>query len=483
MHFTMRCASLLLFVASCSMAFRVKPKKRSAKVAQQHGDTKVNTEVDQAGERNADDDLLDVYRQTEEAQHHANDIDLLALEQAQQQVHGRFNTGAQTDQAQRQSDGLFNANSISTEDQAESGCGSCSGLSDYMWSEAWSFTSDIGATDTAVGHSGGQCCRFRHRLTRGPHLLMSASKMVTGYTMLKLVDEGVLTLDTKAADVFDYWTATDHRKDVTLRHLLSLTAGLTRYPLGLGLCTDGILGSTRACAKDAYENRFQSGAAPGTEYEYTETTFFVASAMALEATGLSNWDDVFQQYMARPLGINASKCEFSFPFKHMALAGGGMQCDTGEYAKILKAILGKTLYKNTSLYDEAERPHTVNVKRSAPTRESVGCSPESLEQGCSEAMMPEWASGKGSSLTTSPATWHYGLGQFIECPHSDPNCENGILRASSPGALGAYPWVDRGGRSGHAPHWGMVTRNWPTTGPGLSQIQREVTPQAAAIVR
>merc|ERR1740121_1776519 len=206
--------------------------------------------------------------------------------------------------------------------------------------------------------------------------------------------------------------------------------------------------------------------------------------MALEVTGLRNWDDVFQQYLADPVGVDSSKCEFSLPAKHWAMAGGGMRCNSVEYSKILQAILGKTLYNDTSLYDEAERPHTVNVRRSAAQQgSSTACTSEALAQGCSEGMMPEWAAGSGNGLRTSPATWHYGLGQFIECPHSDPNCENGILRASSPGALGAYPWVDRGGRSGHAPHWGMVTRKWPTTGPGLSQIQREVTPQAAAIVR
>jgi len=292
----------------------------------------------------------------------------------------------------------------------------------------------------------------------------------------------LISLDTKAADVFDFWTATDQRKDVTLRHLLSLTAGVGRYNIGLGACTKG--NGTRDCAEQAYNECFQSGAAPGTEYEYTETTFYIASAMALEVTGLRNWDDVFQHYLAGPLGINSSRCEFSFPAKHWAMAGGGMSCDSREYSKILQAILGKTLYQDTSLYDEAERPHTVNVRRSAAQQgHSTACTSEAQAQGCSEGMMPEWASGKGSSLQMSPTTWHYGLGQFIECPHSDPNCENGIVRASSPGALGTYPWVDRGAISGHRPHYGVIVRNWPTTGPGLTQIIRDVVPLAAGTVQ
>merc|ERR1719162_575245 len=107
-----------------------------------------------------------------------------------------------------------------------------------MRGHAWSFWSYIGAADVAVGNAGGRCCRVKNRMLDRANELMSASKMISGYTVLKLVDEGLLSLDTKAADVLGYWTATDGRRNVTLRHLMAMTAGMTKFPAGHGACTE-----------------------------------------------------------------------------------------------------------------------------------------------------------------------------------------------------------------------------------------------------
>jgi len=108
-----------------------------------------------------------------------------------------------------------------------------------------------------------------------PNELMSASKMISGYTMLKLIDDGLLSLNTKAADIFDWWNATDGRKNVELHHLMSQTAGLTKYPLGHGACLSGLGGGTLKCAMVAYEELFPSTfTEPGLEFEYVESTFF-----------------------------------------------------------------------------------------------------------------------------------------------------------------------------------------------------------------
>jgi len=45
------------------------------------------------------------------------------------------------------------------------------------------------------------------------------------------------------------------------------------------------------------------------------------------------------------------------------MLGGGLRCTAAEYGKVLQAILAKTLFKDSTLYDEAERPHTLNVGR------------------------------------------------------------------------------------------------------------------------
>lgn len=310
--------------------------------------------------------------------------------------------------------------------------------------------------------------------------------MVSGYTVLKLVDEGLLTLDTKAADVLDYWTATDGRKDVTVRHLMSLTAGLTKFPAGFGACTGGgISGNgTRNCAKQAYTSCFPASfTKPGLEWEYSESAFYVVSAIALEVTGLNYWDDVFQKYLAGPLGVRSGECQFTLPNKGMAFAGGGLRCRPEEYGKILQAVLAKTLFRDQRLFDEAERPHTLNVRRAPGHIKDVqSCNAASKGKGCSEYQMPEWGVGRGSSWRSTPGVyWHYGLCQYVEC--ATPTCEGGPLRVSSRGMMDTYPWVDRGGRSGNPPNWGIVVRFRPISGQSIIDTQREVLPRAARIVR
>lgn len=359
--------------------------------------------------------------------------------------------------------------------EATEHCGSCDALDSYLWWEAWNPLATLGASDTAIGNTGGLCCRILSRFSTRPTELASSTKIITTYTMLKLVDEGLLTLDTKVADVLDFWSAEDYRKDVTLRHLLSFTSGLGMFPGGFAECTTG--NNTRDCAKEAFNTCFYSGALPGAEFTYSEASWYVVGAIALELTGLQLWDDVFQQYIAGPLGITPSSCEYSFPEKHHAYVGGGLVCDTVEFSKVLQGILAKTLLNNKTLFDEAERPHTLGLKLGAQPEPWQTCNEVTRPLGCIDDMMPLWPVEANAGL----AYQHYGLGQWVEC--ATPACEGGVLRTSSSGGLGTYPWIDRGGLSGNRPHFGVVVRLWLPSEGSLDMIVKEVLPMAAAIVQ
>merc|ERR1712129_102910 len=101
--------------------------------------------------------------------------------------------------------------------------------------------------------------------------------------------------------------------------------------------------------------------------------------------------------------------------------------------------------------------------------------------GCTEKRMPEWGAGVSPFHHDTPGIyWHYGLCQWIEC--ATPSCQGGILRFSSRGMMGTYPWVDRGGLSGYQPHWGVLVRFRPSTGKSVWLIQKEVLPRAASII-
>jgi hypothetical protein len=52
----------------------------------------------------------------------------------------------------------------------------------------------------------------------------------------------------------------------------------------------------------------------------------------------------------------------------------------------------------------------------------------------------------GATIVSSPADaagfdWHYGLGNWIECDGEPFDCVD-VQRVSSPGAYGAYPFID-----------------------------------------
>merc|ERR1711920_1091255 len=149
---------------------------------------------------------------------------------------------------------------------------------------------------------------------------------------------------------------------------------------------------------------------------------------------------------------------------------------------------GKTILNDNSLHDEAETALTLDAARGPDeqVREPNCVTQEQTDAGCDNATMPRWTE-LGVPFPDS-VYWHYGLGQWIEC--STPRCEGGILRASSIGFLGAYPWVDR---QTNPPHWGLIMR-WgnagddpqaPTRASGASvkAVYDNVVPKATDIVQ
>jgi len=195
---------------------------------------------------------------------------------------------------------------------------------------------------------------------------------------------------------------------------------------------------------------------------------------ALELTGKSTWDEVFQQYLAKPLKVNSNRCQFSFPDEGAGLAGGGLVCDTTSMGKMLQAILKKSFLANKDLFDEAERVHTTGVEL-GPTGPGLlwqSCNQAAVELGCNATAMPLFDSEDVPYL-------HYGLGQWIEC--GTPSCEGSSLWTSSVGLMGSYPWIDRGANTGRKPHWGIIVRNFPNA--NLVRVIQELLPRAAAVVK
>jgi len=238
----------------------------------------------------------------------------------------------------------------------------------------------------------------------------SASKMVAGLALFRLVDQGYLSLDSTTAQVLG-WTGP--KGAVTLRHLLSFTSGLepdaactSQAGITLAECVEQIAASTPR-------------AAPGTRFDYGSTHLHVAARMAEVVTG-STWNVIFAQQVLRPLGLPDSVQFYSFPRQAIGttnpLVAGGMRATMNEYGRMLAVVFhrGTTqgqYFANPALFDAQAREPYPNVV--------VGTSP----------------------MSALAYDFRYGLTAWLECTTPAAGCTS----ISSPGAFGWTPWVDRDG--------------------------------------
>ncbi len=126
--------------------------------------------------------------------------------------------------------------------------------------------------------------------------LGSVRKLFTAALALAVVDDGRLSLDDPAGRWLPAWD-TPERQGVTLRRLLSHTAGLKKRPRN-GFCAG--LGSLGACVDKMAEAPLAS--APGTEFRYSSAGFHVA-ARVLEVVAGEPFAALLQRRLLDPLGM------------------------------------------------------------------------------------------------------------------------------------------------------------------------------------
>jgi len=241
--------------------------------------------------------------------------------------------------------------------------------------------------------------------------IASASKLVSGMVLLRLVDQGKLSLGATTGEVLG-WTGPNAA--ITLAHLMSFTSGLAREAsctikpnLTLAACVDEIRDATAV-------------APPGTRFDYGSTHLHVAARMAEVKAG-KPWATLFEEELKAPLGLPAEVAYFTAPRQSIGttnpLIAGGMRASVDEYAKILGTAFAKgvapggaRIVSEASMDLQAKNPFPAAV---------VGHSPVG-------------ALGLGLEL-------RYGLSSWLECATPTEGC----AQISSPGAFGFTPWLDR----------------------------------------
>ncbi len=235
----------------------------------------------------------------------------------------------------------------------------------------------------------------------------SSSKWVAAMTILRLVDSGVLALSDQPQDHISFWTTAPESplSQISLEHLLSFTSGLEKN----ALCTN-LPGQVFAdCVETIYDRNLATPVAPSTGFYYQTSHLQVAGLMAVNASAKSSWTDVFSDFKTST-GLFPSGT-FDLPSATNPRLAGGMHWRGDEYLDFLDAFYNDQIL-SASLKAMVVADHTEGVAiKQSPALDGVN------------------------------EDWHYAFGFWLECAASTYNC-TGINRISSPGAFGAYPFID-----------------------------------------
>ncbi|MEI7572318.1 MAG: serine hydrolase domain-containing protein [Phenylobacterium sp.] len=241
----------------------------------------------------------------------------------------------------------------------------------------------------------------------------SASKWMAAALVMTVVDEGRLSLDEPIGRRLPEFQGPSG--EITLRQLLSYTAGQGSL-LGMSdLLQD--TGMTLAESAARIAGRPQADP-PGTVFRYGGPSFQVVGALVEQATGQS-WADLFEARIARPLGMTSTT--WGHPLRpdldpatvRNPNLQGGVYSTAADYGRFLGMVAGRGVLDGRRVLSTAAVAELETVQTA----------------GKPMAYRPPGMSGVDA----------YDLGNWCEVAGADGAC----ILASSPGAFGVYPWIDR----------------------------------------
>lgn len=254
----------------------------------------------------------------------------------------------------------------------------------------------------------------RYRFSRGGSSLQtsyesaSTSKLVSAVIILRLVEQGYLTLADRPQDRLAGWPigSGDPLYHLTLTQLLSFTSGLESEPLCLNLKAADFA----TCVNSIATCNLGNGITPGQRFYYAGTHLQVAGLMAIKARGVADWQEIFAEFQSQT-GLFPT-ATYDLPSATNPRLAGGMHWTGEEYLDFLQALKNGALLNPASMAQLLADHTAAAVMAYSPTIAGLG------------------------------EEWHYGFGLWHECQSPTFACSAGS-RLSSPGAYGAYPYWDR----------------------------------------
>jgi CubicO group peptidase (beta-lactamase class C family) len=254
------------------------------------------------------------------------------------------------------------------------------------------------------------------RYTRDTVLnVASATKWVTATLLMTLVERNGVDLEGRI-DRWLPWIPSD-KAGLTLGQLLSHTSGLPGIrdnPIDL---RQGVAVPLEDAARQIAA--LDLAHPPGTMFDYGGAAFQLSGAVAQAVTG-KRWEELFQERLARPLGMTSSRYGHPAPELESATdvqnpnLQAGLFASAADYLRFLAMIDARGAGAGQQIL----------------TRDSIATMERTRIRGLDKRFVPP--GGKPH--------FEYGLGLWCETVEDDGRC--GVV--SSPGSWGTYPWIDRG---------------------------------------
>jgi CubicO group peptidase (beta-lactamase class C family) len=240
--------------------------------------------------------------------------------------------------------------------------------------------------------------------------IASASKWLSGAVIMSLVADGRLSLDDRVGKFFP--DLTGKKAEITIRQLFSHTSGITEGDP----CIASRAETLATCARAILN--LPLTADPGAEFSYGGASMQVAGRIA-ELAGGEPFATLFRKRIAAPLGLSRTGYA-NLGSPENPLLGGGMFSSAPEYAAFLRMVLAGGMHEDKRVLPAALIEEMLNDQT----------------RGARIASSP--FEGDPRARTRMPT--RYGIGVWREVNDS---ATGRSIEASSPGALGFLPWIDR----------------------------------------
>lgn len=249
--------------------------------------------------------------------------------------------------------------------------------------------------------------------------IASANKWLTGATIWRLIEQGVISRDDTIGTYVDFWSndSADPRSGITIENLLGQTSGFNNSPIRVE-CIGKPTFELYECVQTLYDGGLDSN--PGDEFWYGPEHFQMGALMASAAMGYQDFREIMREQLFDPVGMS-SATGYTEENNNNARYSGSIQSTANDYSKFLTVLLNGSLITDMDAYLEDRTANSI-----------FGFRPGGIDD--------------------NNVDWHYAFGYWLECdsvPYTQ-SCNNQPT-ISSPGAFGFTPWIDF--KNGY---WGVI---------------------------